>query len=248
MNWLIPLLVPVLVPIFMAFISKLFPYKMPRGLVLPDENVLTEKYAKLENHSGWYTLISLAVGAFIYGFVLSLLNQSFIDRSKLILFQILPGDFFYYIFGFMLGLGTLGYIMIVILKIRLGKDYDEYEAYSNLKTGRDSVKAYNAIALPCAFMSILGFCLLWNYGVKLYKDKIEAHWFLSLTDKTYTYNQVRSISFINDNAPHYHIILNDGTDWNTQTGLNGGTEQPSIINFIHERSGIKIDTLLHEPK
>jgi len=138
--------------------------------------------------------------------------------------------------------------MMIVNKIVLKENLNEYIIYNNLKSGFKSIKVVKHMGYFFMCFGLLGYCFLWNYNIKIYKDKMIIHLFLSVNDKSYKYDQIKSVSFIKNETPHPLIIFKDGMDWDFQNGLDAAEKDSTILKFVSEKSGIKIDTLSEEPK
>ncbi len=135
-------------------------------------------------------------------------------------------------------------------RVYLRDDYNDFINYSNQKAGYN---AYRAVIPLCTLVGGVGavlIFLLWNWGIFIYKDKMQIRWYLSLSDKVYSYKQIKSINFIPQKTKagaHHVVVFDDGQEWNTLLGLSDENELKEI-NFISKQSGLKIDTIENDPK
>jgi hypothetical protein len=249
MNWLIPIVVPILVPLVLFWLAKKYPYKAPENLELPDLETLTIKYRKADRIAGIFTFITFILLCCLIGNLLYTINHLFIEINKLVVFQVLPDHFWWNGFSIIFSFGiTCSYLMMMIYRIHLKENTNEYVVFNNLRSGFNSIKLVKRMGYFFILFSVWGYCFLWNYSAKIYKDKMVIRWFLSLDNQSYKYDQIKSINFIKNTAPHFDIIFKDGMDWNSQNGLDDDEKDSAILKFVSEKSRVKIDTLSNDPK
>ena len=246
MSSLTPFLVPILVPLIISWISKKYPYSSSRWRSSIE---LTDLYRKADRDVRIWSPIILIVTCYLTTTGLYAINHLFIEKDKLIVFEVRPDHFWWIGFGMIFSFGFItAYGMMIVYSIVLKDNLDAFIDYNNIRSGYDSIKVLKHMGIFFIVFGVLGYCLLWNYSVKIYKDKMMIRWFLSLDDKRYNYDQVKTIYYIKETAPHFDIIFKDDMDWNSQTGLKPYESQSEIVKFISGKSGVKIDTLEEDPK
>jgi hypothetical protein len=242
-------LIYALFPLAMAVIAILFPYKKPENFAPPSYEVMG-KITAWGRISGWIMLLTTLLLLYLTGIQLYNFKQQFIPQRNGSVYKALPEQMYWFMIGFIFILGINCYIFLLLSKLYLGGDFRAYIDYSNSKSKYNTYKAVQPIA---AFFSALGLVLLfclWNYGIYICQDKMVVRWFLSTSDKTYSYGQVKSVNFVreqNKYAAHCVVVFKDGQDWNTSAGLPDDAKD-EMIRYISKQSGMRVDTLDTDPQ
>lgn len=243
---LTPFLIPILVPVIISWISKKYPYSSSSWR---SRKELTALYLKADRDVRIWSPIIFIVTCYLIAIGLYGINHLLIEKNKLIIFEVRPDHFWWVSFGMIFSFGFIAaYGIMIVYRIVLKDNIDAFIDYNNTRSGYDSIKVAKHMGTFFIVFGVLGYCLLWNYSVKIYKDKMTIRWFLSLDDERYNYDQVKTIYYVKETAPHFDIIFKDDMDWNSQTGLKTYEAQSEIVEFISRKSGIKIDTLEKDPK
>lgn len=91
-----------------------------------------------------------------------------------------------------------------------------------------------------------------NTYTKITNDYLINKEYFSFNEKKYSYNDVSKINYfshfknrktgkIEKQTPHYSVTMKDGYEWRTlNTNINNSPIVSEVINFISEKSGIKL--------
>jgi hypothetical protein len=250
-------IVVIVVPILMLLFSIIAPNTQTVAL-----NIDIEKLKKKYNKWNGYTLVVGFVMTPILGFIFGAIINGLVlfTAPKLPTdgFLLLPDPSAFYCVGAILALGWVGYVGSFVFKKLLKEDYDEYIHYTNLSSGFDGSKILRLWAFVCEISAFVFLLFSNDYSIKINKNDIVFDDFIGFSDRQYSYNQVKSISYVlndkNDtiliDRPHHFIKFDDNTNWNTVyrfIDIGTNEQEQQIINYISIQSHVKIDTLLIDP-
>ncbi|MDZ7899397.1 MAG: hypothetical protein U5N85_15400 [Arcicella sp.] len=145
----------------------------------------------------------------------------------------------------------------IMLSMMSQEDYEKYNIKYELEYGLSAnggeifVKYWKII-----FGSITVFLLfwLWNMDGKITKDSIELGEEGTTAKKKYLFNQVKTIQFYPNPNPdvavlvedEYKVIFVNNDEWHTSSGIRGTENLSEVMQYISDRSKVRIDTLTEQ--
>jgi hypothetical protein len=206
---------------------------------------LKNNYSKFEAFDSLINYVVLPLMAFGIGQLLIRFYETTVYVDKNIVFQILPHGLWYFP-ATLFAITLLKFPRILIFKLILKNKYDDFIKYLNLKEGYDTQKVITFISLCFGLFSIIIAFLVYDYSIKIFDDKIVKNDFLSITGKSYKFDQINTISEVKDSKSDniYHIVkFNNGENWDTDNSvLNDNKREPEFIKFIESKTNIKTST------
>lgn len=253
MTWTIAFIVLFI----LGLLAMLFPYRPTVSNASISFATLQSKYQKWETFALVPLFIFLPLMTFLFGQLFSVLFDLTVEKEMDIIYNILPEKFIWYVPAGILSFGLIGFPMTATYKLILGEEkYQEYTLFTNIKHGFDGMKVFRPMAWIFGIVATIGVFLLTDYSIKISDNKIMINRFMSLSSQTYSYNQINSIHFVEmvqdknggTSNPHYYVKFADNSAWNTFNGLHDENRQREIIEFLSNKSEIKIDTLQFDPE
>lgn len=245
-----------LIPLVLSFLAFIFPYKSSQSASSIGYGTLKSKYSKWEHFAvfplfGYIILFTYLLGQL----ALSIFNQLKVESSD-VCFLLLPPSFMWYAVSCLLTFGLITVPMNITYKLILGADgYEEYLMYTNIKNGFDGMKVLRPIFFIFSIFATIGFFLLTDYSIKIFKDKIEFDDFLSLKPRSQNISSINAIHFVkmvkykkeDAEKPHHYIEFKDGSFWDTNDGIGAVDKETEMIQFLVKESKVKMDTLKYNP-
>jgi hypothetical protein len=232
-----------------AGISKLFPNKKADNDGPPNDDDL-RKFALWNKIAGWIMLAIIALCLYVLAGTIPNYKHHSLPYDKSMLYAVLPDRFYWFFIGLIFVIGFSAFIYTLLTRLFMWNDFREFENYSNKKSGFNAYKAVYFVCGPFLVGGLILLFFLWDYGIYIYKEKVVIHGFATSKAKTYSYNQVKSIFYTpetNNYGAHYQVKFDDGEVWNNLTDLRDDSSD-SEVNYIAKKSGLQVDTLLHDPR
>jgi len=238
-------------------LAKFVPLKLPVNHSEIDFPALKNKYQKWDMLSLILILILIPLMTYLIGLLFSTIFYSPENSESQVLYHIGTSRLMWYMPALVLAFGFVKLPMTFIYKVILKENFDEFILYSDLKTGADGMKIFNYMMWISGIGAIVLMMLLSDYSVNIYKEKIVLNDFLTFTDKTYSFSEIKSINYIqplNPNTgepqtPSYFIKFNDDGHWDTSRGLeDDNNRQEEIINYLAEKTKLKVNVLSSNPE
>lgn len=249
------LIIALIVPLIFGFLAKVMPYKASPSIVQQDFGSLKNKYQKWEFLSIIILFIFIPATTYVFRELFTSLYHLLSEKDEQIVFKIDPDKNLWFLPACILSFALIGYPMNFVYKIMLGNNYDDYLIFTNLKHGFDGMRVLRYISITFGILTTIILVLMSDYSIKIYPDKIIQDDFITLGQNTYGFNQIKSISFVQnietkqglEPDPYYVIKYNDNRYWNTNTGLKGTSRLKEITHFLSIKSNKPIDTLISLP-
>jgi hypothetical protein len=252
MSWIIPLIAPLVVTLLSIF----FPFKASQGKAAVDFNTLHLKYQKWELFALIPLFVFVPLMAFLFG-------ELFLNLYKLLavvkedtLYLIQQEEDAWFVVGGIFSFGLIGFPMTFLYQILLKDKYQEYTLYTNIKHGFDGFKIFKPMAWTFCFIATILLFLITDYYIVVNNEKIVLNELSSLSEKSYHFNEIESIHFIENirsgdgsvvnTMPHYVVDFKDHTSWNTAQ-VPEKDKQKEIMIFLAQKINHKIDTLSFDP-
>lgn len=240
-----------------ALLAKFVPLKLPVNHSEIDFTTLRNKYQKWDKLSLILVLILIPAIAYLIGLLFSTIFYSPENNDSEVIYHIGTSRLMWFMPALVLAFGFVKFPMTFIYKLILKQDYNEFILYSDLKTGADGMKIFNYMMWISGIGTIILMILLSDYSVNIYKEKIILNDFLTFTNKTYSFSEIKSINYIqplNPNTgepqtPSYFIRFKDNGHWDTSRGLeDDNNRQEEIINYLSEKTKLTINLLKSNPE
>ncbi|SHG03456.1 hypothetical protein [Flavobacterium johnsoniae] len=241
----------------MSLLAKIFPYKKPEGNLEVDINTLRSRYQIWDLFSVVLIFILIPGITYIIGSLFSIIFYSTKVDNPEIIYHIGTSRLMWFMPALVLSFGLIRIPMTLIYKLIFKEEYNQFMLYSDAKTGIDGMRVLNYMTWISGIGSALLLILLSDYSVDISKEKIVLNDFLTFTDKSYSFSEIESINYIklinpNTQQPEkesYFIRFKDGGHWDTARGLeDDNNRQNEIINFLSEKTGLKINELSKNPE
>lgn len=192
------LFIPLLLTILFQFLA---PFKPSKKINYYEIERNKARYDKLETLSLLFIPISvICIGFPIYYFGI------YITEYKSLTYEYImkPPIAFWGIIAVLLGIGLLRLPMYIIYKLFLGKEYDQYQEYTNMKHGYIGLKIWRPIEAILTFTGMSLFIFGLNWYVRIDEKKIEFNDLLPFSTQTYSISEISEIN-------HYsHFVTFNG--------------------------------------
>ena len=238
------------VPLVVGLFRRLLPAKVaPQSGVAPSPN--EKRFKRLNTLYGF----GLIIMASIYTPVLWLgLSQGALAIRR----TIPPTDVALYLPSAYWGLVALflaiclsGLTTLFFLKSRLGRDYQEFMAFSDRKEGYQSRLVLQLVMWPTAILCGLSTIKGLRCRIVLSGDRLTVQRLLSLEPTTYPFPNITSImtapSLVAPNGKIVYrqiavIHFKDGTSWTTDAA-GGGQDAANFVHLVSMKSGVSIQPM-----
>ena len=218
--------------IFLFFPKKKSEYKTNKSL------------KELSRRFRWFNVAStfiVFVAAVLIGLGTSFIFQKIsllkMEQYHTAILVITPSYWGWLIGGLVLGFGLAGALAMRFTKKHLGDEYGDYMAYQTMIQGFDSERLARFIIPALIAGSLVIVLLLSGSYTVVYKDKIIVNYYLSFSEKEYTYQDITKVQeFTGKKGDNYfHITFNDGEVWNSrQNGNDDYNTDSQILDIIEE--------------
>jgi hypothetical protein len=233
----------------MAGISKLLPNKKVENSAIPNDHDV-RKFTLWNNISGWIMLVIIVLCFYVLAGMMPGYRKQALPHDQSLLYAVLPDGFFWFLVGMVFMIGFSAVIYTVLTRLYMWSNFDGFVKYSNQKSGFNAYKGVYFVCGPFLIGGLVLLFFLWDYGVYIYKDRVVIHGFPTAKEKTYTYQQVKSIYYTPEGhnyGAHYQVKFDDGEVWNNLTDLRDDRGDQEV-GYIAKQSGIPVDTLFHDPQ
>jgi hypothetical protein len=249
MTWTIALIVPLI----LGILAKIMPYKAPHYVGNQDFALLKAQYQKWEFFSIVILFTILPAMTYAFGKLFVSMYHLFSDGDPNIVFNIVPNHLMWCLPGCILAFALIGYPLDFIYRFILRDRYEDYLIFTNLKHGFDGMRLLRPLSWILGTVAIILIILMSDYSIKIYPDKLIQNDFVGFDKKTYQFDQIKSISFIQnlktekglEPNPYYLIRFNDNSFWNTNTGIKDTKKLVETVEFLARKSNKYIDTLAY---
>ncbi|MDO8428723.1 MAG: hypothetical protein Q7S92_05920 [Candidatus Diapherotrites archaeon] len=205
------------------------------------EKISAKEFAELEEkfekYTKWIDLASIVfvlIEASIIYFIFSSIKDSFFTLPATVLFASNPqGELF--LAGFLIALGTSGWIIEFLVNLVFGKKYWQYY-YNTEYVKMQTRKVYHwisiislIIAMPVLFIGFQSHASISSEGIYLNTG-------LDLETKYYSWNEIQQIEKHSGQEQEFYVVrFENGKKWNT-SNEKWNQEQTIVMNYISARS------------
>lgn len=121
--------------------------------------------------------------------------------------------------GLLISFGTCSILMSITFRIALGKEYEDYMAYTNQKHSYNGKLVLIPVIFGLVLLGLIVSYFIFNTYLRLTEDKIISNQFIDMEEHTYNYHEIKEIKHtITRKNQHgqivpcsdYDIIFKDG--------------------------------------
>lgn len=187
---------------------------------------------------------------FLLFFLLLHFKLSFISNAQIL---VPPPQAMFFVLSLFGGMLLASIAMYPITKRQLKGDWEEFQAYSNLKykfnVQKLTIYTIRIFTILISLLMVLSLDWYSAFG----QEDIKINRLISIGAKTYKYSDVTEIKEVESfeaptglivHEPHFIIELNDGEEWNSkQSGFADYEQDRQIIEFVSDKSNLKLKHL-----
>ena len=235
----------------------LFQFIFPTKVVKPwDELKIQQnkkKYNKLNRLAFPLALLSITFICFSFYSLGIVMREAFFSGGYDYIVK--PTDPYFFLCGFVLGIGLIRIPMEFVFKLILKDEYGLYIHYTNTNSGYNAEKVWYLLERIITLGGIILFILGLNWYVRIDNDKnIEINELFSLKTNTFPISEISEIEHEEkivkrgerqDILVNYILKFTDGNEWNSNTYrfFSNDEEKVRLENNmikLSESTGIKI--------